>query len=490
MLKKDDEVIITIESMGTEGEGIGRYEGLTLFVKDAVKGDKVRVKVMKMKKTYGYARLMEIIESSQFRVEPRCPVARQCGGCTIQHVDYDYQLKFKEDKVIDCLERIGGINNAREYMEPIVGMEHPWYYRNKAQFPVGRGKDGSVKIGFYAGHSHNIIDMTNCMIQDKANTPIIKAIKELINEFPEELEPYNEEKNTGVLRHIVTRVAAATDDAMVCLVINKDDLSNKVKNAIVEKLRAALGRISSICLNVNKKNTNVILGDKIINVYGNAYITDYIGDVKFEISPLSFFQVNPVQTKHLYDIALEYASLSGNENVWDLYCGIGTISLFLAKNAGHVMGVEIVPEAINDAKRNAEINGINNVDFYVGSAQEVVPAMYKENNGACRADVVVVDPPRKGCDVKLLETLVEMNPERIVYVSCDPATLARDVAWLGEQGYELKKFRCVDMFGMSGHVETVFLLSQRKADGYVEVELELDELDVTRAESKDYILKE
>ena len=377
-------------------------------------------------------------------------------------MDYEYQLKFKEEKVIGCLERIGGILDAGKYMEPIIGMEHPWYYRNKAQFPVGRGKDGSVKIGFYAGHSHNIIDMTDCMIQDKANAPIIEAMKELINEFPKELEPYNEEKNTGVLRHIVTRVAAATEDAMVCLVINKDDLSDKVKNAIVDKLRAALGRISSICLNVNKKNTNVILGDKIISVYGNAFITDYIGDIKFEISPLSFFQVNPVQTKRLYETALEYANLTGKENVWDLYCGIGTISLFLAKNAGHVMGVEIVPEAINDAKRNAQLNGLENVDFYVGSAQEVVPAMYKESNGACRADVVVVDPPRKGCDVKLLETLVEMNPDRIVYVSCDPATLARDVAWLSEHGFGLEKFRCVDMFGMSGHVETVVLMSRVK----------------------------
>lgn len=491
MLKKDDQIEITIEDMGSEGEGIGHFDGITLFVKDAIKGDKVLVKIMKMKKSYGYARMMSIITPSPYRVEPGCVVARSCGGCQLLHASYEFQLSYKEDKVVNCLKRIGGIENARELMESIIGMEEPFHYRNKAQFPVGRDKEGKVVMGFYAGHSHNIIDIKDCLIQDKFNMPLVNAVKKLVDECDGKLEPYNEKTGKGVLRHVITRVGAATGEVMVCFVINKDDLDvatrKKIINALVNECDlSSFGRkIAGICLNINKKNTNVIMGDKIINIYGKERITDYIGDIKYEISPMSFFQVNPGQTKKLYDTALEFADITGNENVWDLYCGIGTISLFLAKKAKNVVGVEIISQAIDDAIKNAKLNGISNTQFYAGSAQEVVPAMYEQSNGELKADVVVVDPPRKGCDATLLSTLVDMEPARIVYVSCDPATLARDVKFLVANGYEMKRVRCVDMFGMGSHVETVCLLSKlHEVKHHVNVRLDMDELDLTSAERR------
>lgn len=465
MLKKNDEIILTIDNMGNEGEGVARYQDFTLFVKDALPGDKIKAKVMKMKKTYGYARLLEVITPSKDRVIPKCEYARQCGGCQLQHASYESQLKFKEQKVINCLKRIGGIEDAASLMEPVIGMDYPWNYRNKAQFPVGLDKEGNVQIGFYAGHSHNIIDTDVCMIQDKANEKIVAVMRDLVRKNIEALRPYNEHTGEGILRHIITRVGAQTGEIMVCLVINSEDIDENVKSKLVDSLLAIKysdnKKIVSISLNINRKKTNVIMGDSLKIIYGEDHITDYIKDVRYEISPMSFYQVNPVQTQKLYETALSYASLSGGENVWDLYCGIGTISLFLAKNAGHVIGVEIVAEAIENAKKNALINNIHNVDFHVGSAEDVVVKMYEKSGGLLAADVVVVDPPRKGCDAKLLDTIVKMSPQRIVYVSCDPATLARDVKILSESGYNLEKFRCVDMFGMGSHVETVCLLSKK-----------------------------
>lgn len=468
MLKKDDELVLAIEDMGNEGEGVARHDGLTLFVKDAIPKDIIKAKIMKMKKGYGYARMMEIISPSKDRVEPVCPVARACGGCQLQHASYESQLKFKERKVVNCLKRIGGLDNADELMEPIIGMDNPWNYRNKAQFPVGIDKDGKVKIGFYASHSHNIIDIDSCCIQDKINEPIIAKMRQIINEYKEELMPYDEKSGKGVLRHIITRVGATTGETCVCLVINKDYLKDDVKKLIVDGLLsiafeddAVEHKIVSITLNINKKMNNVIMGDELICIYGKDYITDYIGDIKYEISPLSFYQVNPIQTKKLYDTALEFANLTGDENVWDLYCGIGTISLFLARKAKQVIGVEIIPAAVENAKRNAVLNGFTNTQFHVGSAQDVVTQMYEDSNGELKADVVVVDPPRKGCDVKLLETIVKMSPKRLVYVSCDPATLARDIKWLGINGYGVERVRCTDMFGMGAHVETVVLMSRK-----------------------------
>ena len=451
-LKKNDQVEIKIEDIGSDGEGIGRYEGYTLFVKDTVMGDIALVQVMKTGKTYGYARLVRLLKPSAYRVEPKCPVASRCGGCQLMHVDYAKQLEYKADKVHNCLTRIGGFTDIP--MEPICGMDEPYYYRNKSQYPVGRNKDGSIAIGFYAGRTHAIIDTPHCFIGARINEEIISVIRSFL--VKNKLEPYDEEQHKGLIRHILIRVGYRTGEIMVCLIINGKDLP--YQEELVNRLTKIKG-MKSVCLNVNKEKTNVILGDKIIPLWGEPYITDYIGDIKYQISPLSFYQVNPIQTKKLYDIALDYADLHGEETVWDIYCGIGTISLFLAQKAKKVYGVEIVPEAIRDAKKNALINNITNTEFYVGAAEEVLPVKYKEEK--IYADVIVVDPPRKGCDQSLLDTILVMAPKRIVYVSCDPATLARDLKYLCEKDYELKRVRAVDQFGHSTHVETVCLLSRK-----------------------------
>lgn len=472
--KKGDLLTLEITDIGTEGEGIGRYKGYTLFVKDALPGDQVKVLVMKTKKRFGYARRMEILASSDDRVTPKCPTSRACGGCQLQHCSYEAQLRFKENKVKDCLERIGGISD--DYvMESILAMDEPFHYRNKAQFPVGMDKEGKLVTGFYAGRSHQIIENTDCAIQHPCNQVIIEAVLEFMREYG--ISSYDEVVHKGLVRHILTRVGVQTGEVMVCLVINGTSLPH-AKEFVARMLSLSLPskegqtkslQIKSICLNTNQEKTNAILGKEVLVLYGKGYIEDYIGDVKFRISPLSFYQVNPEQTKKLYDTALAYADLQGGEVVWDLYCGIGTISLFLAQKAKQVYGVEIVPEAIEDARTNAELNHMDNVEFYVGAAEDVVSKKYQEGGEALKADVVTLDPPRKGCDEKLLETVVKMEPKRIVYVSCDPATLARDVKYLVAQGYELKKVRACDMFGMSHHVETVVLLSQRKADDYRDV---------------------
>lgn len=449
-VKKNDQVVVTIEDIGADGEGIGKFNGYTLFVKDTVVGDEALVKVMKTGKTYGFARLVELIKPSDVRVMPRCPIADKCGGCQLQHMDYEKQLEYKENKVKSCLIRIGGFADIP--MEPICGMEEPFYYRNKSQFPVGKRKDGKVAIGFYAGRTHSIIDTEHCYIGAKVNVEILRFLRFFIEKY--HIEPYEDETHTGLLRHILTRVGFVTGEIMVCLVINGRDLPHKTE--LVEGLRKIPG-IKSICLNINTAKTNVILGEKVVPVWGEPYITDYIGKVKYRISPLSFFQVNPVQTKKLYETALEYADLQGHETVWDLYCGIGTISLFLAQRAKQVYGVEIIPQAIEDAKTNAKINGIDNAEFFVGAAEEILPRKYRQE--MIRADVIVVDPPRKGCDQSLLDTILSMEPKKVIYVSCDPATLARDLKCLCESKYELKKVKAVDQFGHSVHVETVCLLS-------------------------------
>lgn len=452
MLQKNDQVTVTIEDIGADGEGIGKHEGYTLFIKDTVVGDKVLVKVMKTGKTYGYARLMELLEPSPSRVTPRCPIADKCGGCQLMHMDYQKQLEYKENKVRSCLTRIGGFTDIP--MEPICGMDEPYYYRNKSQFPVGWNKDGSISIGFYAGRTHSIVDTEHCYIGAEVNTQILRFLRSFIETY--KIEPYEEETHKGLLRHILTRVGFQTGELMVCLVINGRDIPHKKE--LVEGLRSIPG-MKSICLNINTAKTNVILGDKILPVWGEPYITDSIGPIRYRISPLSFYQVNPEQTKKLYDITLDYAGLNGNEVVWDLYCGIGTISLFLAQKARKVYGVEIIPQAIEDAKANAELNEITNAEFFVGAAEDVLPKMYKEEK--IKADIIVVDPPRKGCDQSLLDTILAMAPKKVVYVSCDPATLARDLKYLCEKDYELTKVRAVDQFGHSVHVETVVLLSRK-----------------------------
>ncbi len=450
-LKKNDLVQLEITDLGSSGEGIGRVNGLTLFVKDALIGDVITAKIIKLKKSYGYGRLMEIITPSPDRVEARCPKAKACGGCQIQPLSYERQLAFKEEKVKNLLERVGKVSDYE--MEPIIGMEDPWHYRNKVQYPVGMNRDGEIVTGFYAGRTHSIVPIDTCEIQDVRNEAVIRTVKAWMQQY--HVPAYDETTHKGLVRHIFTRIGRATDEMMVCLVINGRKIP--AKEVLVEQLTAIEG-VKGICLNVNTEKTNVILGSKIINLWGETYITDTIGDVKYQISPLSFFQVNPVQTVKLYNTALSYAGLTGNENVWDLYCGIGTISLFLAKKAKMVRGVEIVPQAIDDARANAKLNGITNAEFFVGKAEDVLPQEYAAHG--VYADVIVVDPPRKGCDEKLLSCMVEMKPERIVYVSCDPATLARDLKYLEENGYKVKKVRCTDMFPHSVHVETVVLMTK------------------------------
>ncbi len=521
--KKNDVVRLRIEDLSTEGEGIGKAEGFTLFVKDALPGEEIEAKIMKLKKNYGFARLERILQESPYRVEPACPHHRRCGGCQLQALSYERQLEFKENKIRNNLIRLGGFapEEIDSCMEPIVGMDNPYRYRNKAQFPVGRDKEGNIVTGFYAARTHVIIPHLDCVLGVEENQVILKRILEAMKETG--TEPYEEVSGTGLIRHVLIRKGFATGELMVCLVINGRKLPRA--EVFIEKLCKLKG-MTSISLNFNTKKTNVILGDEGITLWGKEYITDYIGDIAYQISPRSFYQVNPVQTKKLYELALEYAGLTGKETVWDLYCGIGTISLFMAKHAKQVYGVEIVPEAIVDARRNAALNGIMNAEFFVGKAEEVVPEFYERENGgeeladerqnrtsggrerdACleaekkekgrkerkngaepewglpdglkdeeksrenlssrkmpessgmlHPDVMVVDPPRKGCDGELLKTMLKMGPERIVYVSCDSATLARDLRVLCDGGYEVKRVRGVDQFGQGVHVETVILM--------------------------------
>ncbi len=594
---KNDMVRVTIEDIGSEGEGIGKIDGFTLFVKDAVVGDEVEARILKVKKNYAYARLEKVLKPSPFRVEPKCAYHRQCGGCQIQALSYEKQLEFKQSKVRNNLLRIGGFapELLDKCMEPIVGMDEPFYYRNKAQYPVGTDKTDRPVTGFYAGRTHSIIANTECYLGVPQNKEILEIILKYMEDY--HVSAYDEESGKGLVRHVLIRTGFTSGEIMVCLVLNgragidnavkrgknvpgskgtprgKDALGDKealcgkeasgdkaqgkgvvaaktetflpAQEVLLERLAAVSG-MTSISVSINTEKTNVIMGKEIHTLWGEETISDVIHvrdmskggypltgqELSFKISPLSFYQVNPVQTEKLYSLALEYAGLTGQETVWDLYCGIGTISLFLADKAKQVYGVEIVPQAIEDAKENAKRNGITNAEFFVGKAEEVLPEYYErlskgaagekataqeygegamhiervgttktaetDKNGRIAGasgvvgsmadmlhpDVIVVDPPRKGCDQACLSTMLKMKPKRIVYVSCDSATMARDVKLLCEGGYELKKIRPVDQFGHTVHVETVVLLSQRKADDYIEVEFELDELDATSAETK------
>ena len=510
-MKKNDIFEITIEDIGNDGEGIGHiYEagldrGIAVFVKDAVIGDVAKVKLIKVKKNYAYGRLVEVVTPSPYRVEPVCDNARRCGGCSIMQMSYEKQLDYKWNKVKNCLERIGGMTGVADIMEPIYGMEKPYNFRNKMQFPVGLDRDGKVQIGFYAGRTHSIIDLEQCHIGHAVNDYIVDKLRPWLQKWQDKIGCfiYDEEAHKGLVRHILTRVGFVTGELMVCIIINgssigkfvgdmscEEELKEAVEKA-VEAYNASCSHcegdckdldniaLTSLSININRDKTNRILGDKCKTLYGKDYISDYIGDNKFNISPMSFYQVNPAQTKVLYDKAVEYADLSGNEVVWDMYCGIGTISLSLARKAGMVYGVEIVPQAIDDAKVNARINGLTNTRFFCGKAEEVVPAFYRGellglddvSGGAAsncgdetatgkHPDVIVVDPPRKGCDSVLLDTIHAMAPKRLVYVSCDPATLARDVKLLTEKDFVLEKVAVIDQFGHSGHVETVACLQR------------------------------
>lgn len=461
-MNKNDIATILIEDMTTEGEGIGHADGFTLFVKDTVIGDTVRVKVMKAKKTYGYARLMELVSPSPDRTCAPCPVSKACGGCQLQCLSYEKQLEFKRNKVKGHLQRIGGFGeDVTEKILPTIGMDQPFRYRNKALIPFGE-KDGRLIAGFYAGRTHSIIEQSDCLLTPEEYEQILLVLLNWAEKC--HLRAYQEETGKGTLRHVLIRKGFSSGEIMVCPVIATRNLSEETKRLLTEQLTELKPRlnITSISLNVNLKQTNVIMGtDGLINLYGPGYITDRIGEISYRISPLSFYQVNPIQTEKLYGTALKYAGLTGAETVWDLYCGIGTISLFLAKSAKMVFGVEIVPEAIRDAERNAADNKITNAAFYTGKAEETMPALYRSDPEKYRADVVVVDPPRKGCGAELLDTIQQMGPERIVYVSCDSATLARDLKILCADGrYRIGAVQPVDMFPQSVHVESCVLLQR------------------------------
>lgn len=460
---------IEIKDMSDTGEGIGKSDGFTWFVKDTVIGDFAEVKAMKVKKSYGFARLVRVLTPSPYRVTPPCPVARSCGGCQLQAMNYEEQLHFKENKVLNNLKRIGGLDCEGKF-EPIIGMEDPWHYRNKALFPFGKNKEGKIITGFYAGRTHTIIESDDCLLSVPENAVILACIRDYMGEYG--IEPYHEETHTGLVRHVLIRKGFKTGQILVCLVINGDVRELKAAEVLVERLlklfdgrncdnrEESTGQVTTVACSINRERTNVILGSEVVNLHGTGTITDYIGSIQYRISPLSFYQVNPVQTEHLYRTALEYAGLSGNETVWDLYCGIGTISLFLAQKAGKVCGVEVVPQAVEDARANAVLNGITNAEFFEGRAEKVLPEQYERDH--IRADVIVVDPPRKGCDPACLDTMLRMAPQRIVYVSCDSATLARDLRYLTEQGYEMVRGRMVDMFPWGVHVETVALLVKKR----------------------------
>ena len=444
-VKKNEDYEMTIDNMGYDGEGVGKIDNFTVFVAGAIIGEKVIVKIVKISKRFAFGKLLEIIEKSIDRVEPVCDIYKNCGGCNIQHIDYEAQLDFKTNRVIQVINRIGKLDDV--IVHPTIGMESPYNYRNKVQLPVSN-IDSVVKIGFYAARSHDIINMEKCHIQDAVADIVVKLTRQWIKEF--NIESYNEENHQGILRHIMIRKGIKTGEVMVVLVTNGENLPHKEE--FIALISKKIKGLVSVIQNVNSIKTNVILGPICITLWGKDTITDYIGEFKFEVSPLSFFQVNSIQTEVLYGKALEYANLSGGEVVLDVYCGTGTISLFLSGKAKKVYGVEIIPQAIENAIINAKENKINNAEFIVGDAEKVIPELIGKG---IKADVVVVDPPRKGCDKTLLEAITSMKPKTIVYVSCDPGTLARDLGILDELGYKTLEIQPVDMFPQTAHVETV-----------------------------------
>lgn len=451
---KNEYYEIDIDGLGHDGEGVGRIKGFTVFVPYGLPGDRLKIKILKVKKSYAYGKLMDIIQPSVHRVQPMCPSFFKCGGCQLQHLIYSEQLKLKKQKVIDNIQRIGKIENV--VVHDVIGMKKPERYRNKAQFPVGIGSGSKdIVVGFYAPRSHNIIEIESCYIQHEVNDDVIGRVKEWMRKY--NITPYDELTGKGLVRHIFTRVGLKSGEMMVVIITN--GMKIPYKDVLIKMICGINDNIVSIVQNVNTKKTNVILGEQNIVLWGKDSIVDYIGDVKFRISPMSFYQVNPAQTEVLYNKALEYAGLTGNETVFDIYCGIGTISLFLAKKAKKVVGVEIVPQAIEDAKQNARLNHIENTEFYVGAAEEVVPELYAKGY---KADVVVVDPPRKGCDEALLDTIIKMQVEKVVYVSCNPSTLARDLRYLEDGGYRTMEIQPVDMFPHTAHVEFVTWIQKKK----------------------------
>lgn len=451
MLEKDKEYIVSIESLGYEGEGVAKIDRYPIFIPGALKDEKVKVKIIKAKKNYAYGKLIEIIDKSNERTEPKCTYYEKCGGCTLMHSTYKSQLDFKFSRVQDCIKKIAGLDeNIVKYP---LGMKHEFRYRNKVQLPVGL-VDGKIAIGFYSEKTHEIINIDSCLLEDKEADKIISIVRQWMQEYS--ISPAKKDSvffKDGIIRHIVIRKAFKTDDVMVVLVTTDKKIPHI--NELIASLKNNIFGLKSVIQNINPVDTNLILGDKCNTLWGEDYICDYIGNYKFNISPLSFFQVNPLQTEVLYNKALEYANLSGNEVVFDAYCGTGTITLFLSQKAKKVYGVEIIEQAIKNAEDNARKNNISNSEFYVGKSEEVIPKLIESG---IKPDVIVVDPPRKGCDTKLLNAIGEAKPNRVVYVSCDPSTLARDLKHLETLGYKTIEVQPVDMFPMTKHVESVALM--------------------------------
>jgi len=514
-LQKNDLIRLEITDLTEEGQGVGKKDGLVFFVKDSVMGDLVEARILKAKKNYAYAKVEKLLEASPYRITPLCPVAGKCGGCQLQHLSYEKELAWKEDRIAQSLIRIAGLSpeEVESKKEGILGGVLS-RYRNKAQYPVQNGmkireektvsgrafaerKKGSeneqesydsLRMGFYGFHSHRIIETEDCLINSAENPLILNCIKDWAREY--KISGYEEETGKGLLRHIFLRKGFSTGEILLCLVLNGKSLPHGKElwerlqdlSFSVEESGQVQGSIVGLCVNINEGRGNAILGRETRCLYGKDNIEDKIGELSFSISVPSFYQVNPAQTEKIYGKALEYAALTGEETVWDCYCGIGTISLFLAQKAKQVYGLEIVPEAIENAKKNAEKNGLHNTEFYVGAAEEVLPKWVEEQKRELSAkgadcgiedmvDVVFLDPPRKGCDEACLSAVLELSPKRIVYVSCDPGSLARDIKYLGEGGYTLEKWVGIDNFPRTGHVETVVLLSKIDVDKHINVEI-------------------
>lgn len=450
VLSKNQKITLTIDGMTAEGSGVGKYEGMAVFVPQTAEGDEIECTIVKTGKSFCFGKCEKLITPSPERIEPDCPIYKRCGGCVYRHMTYKEEARIKQRKVEDAVKRIGGFDLKCEEM---LAAADPDRYRNKAQLPCRADANGKLSLGFFAQRSHNVVDCVDCLLQPKEFAPIISAFKRFVDETKAEI--YNESTNKGRVRHLYLRRSSLTGKIMVCIVVNGNGLHGE--DVLVKMLREASGKIESIIINRNTEKTNVILGKKCRVVWGSEYLTERICGVDFRISPLSFLQVNIPQAERLYTRAAEYAALTGKETVLDLYCGAGTIGLTMAKNAGRLIGAEIVPEAVENAKENAALNGIENARFIEGDA--AVAAETLKNEGI-KPDVVIIDPPRKGCEPELIDTIAQMSPDRVVYVSCDCATLARDMKIFAEKGYQPQKMTAVDMFPRTAHVESVVLLAK------------------------------
>ncbi len=450
-IKKNDIIELSITEMTGQGSGIGKYEGMAIFVPMTAKGDKILAKVLKVKKNYAFAKIEKILISSEARIEPDCKCYSKCGGCVFRHISYDEELKIKEQRVLDAIKRIGKIDNF--HLNSIVGSAQPNGYRNKSQIPIGKDKDGKAVMGFYGNHSHRIIDNSECFLHPKEFDEIAEIFRKWINKY--HIEVYDENTHRGIVRHLYLRYAKKNNQIMVCPVINSNDLP--YKKELIDLLTDYSNSITSVILNINKDKTNVVLGKKCVTIYGDDHITDELCGLKFNISPLSFYQINRDQTEKLYSIAADFAGLSGEEFVIDLYCGTGTIGLSMVGRAKKLIGIEIIPQAIENARENAKNNNIENAEFICADSAEAAERLSKNNTSP---DVVIVDPPRKGCDGIVIDSICKMSPKRVVYVSCDPETLARDLSAFEDSGYKVKEVTPVDMFPRTQHVETVALIEK------------------------------